>query len=67
MTRFRLAAAVVILTAGLFGAFDRPAYAGPGDFPWCWEDYQACIASGTDFSDCLCYYYMCTGRDQFCQ
>ena len=61
MIKLRVAAGVALLAAGLLGAFGRPAEAGPNDYPWCMEDYWACVAQGQDISDCLCYRQMCMG------
>ena len=60
MTKLRLVAAVALLIAGLLGAFGAPVQANPYA-PWCYEDYQQCIASGEDFSICYCYLQMCNG------
>ena len=62
MTKLRLAAVAALLLAGFLGAFDRPVQASPYD-PWCMEDYWACVSSGQDIADCMCYRDLCMGRD----
>lgn len=59
--RLRLAFAAALLLGTSVGAFANPTEWDARYFPWCWEEYVACMQTNPYPGDCNCLYQMCIG------